>query len=117
MNKCHDSNSGAKKAGGLGLVAKGSRHLLQSARFVMGRCFFFFFSYTLGFYRDHQWPLDRGDGGKVLDIRGGIQGELKNGAKVVSDPDLGNVVSLEASEGWLLMGDFKGIYFLSHPIT
>ena len=78
---------------------------------------FFFFSYTLGFYRDHQWPLDRGDGGKVLDIRGGIQGELKNGAKVVFDPDLGNVVSLEASEGWLLMGDFKGIHFLSHPIT
>ena len=121
-NKCHDSNGGAKKAGGLGWVAKGSLHLLQSARFVMGRCFFllflfFFFSYTLGFYRDHQWPLDRGDGGKVLDIRGGIQGELKNGAKVVFDPDLGNVVSLEASEGWLLMGDFKGIYFLSHPIT
>ena len=122
MNKCHDSNGGAKRAGGLGLVAKGLRHFLRSARFVMGRCFFllflfFFFSYTLGFYRDHQWPLDRADGGKVLDIRGGIQGELKNGAKVVFDPDLGNVVSLEASEGWLLMGDFKGIYFLSHPIT
>lgn len=94
------------------LVCNGALHFSPFSFF-----FFFFFSYTLGFYRDHQWPLDRGDGGKVLDTRGGIQGELKNGAKVVFDPDLGNVVSLEASEGWLLMGDFKGIYFLSHPIT
>ncbi|XP_022789234.1 protocadherin Fat 4-like [Stylophora pistillata] len=63
--------------------------------------------YNARFYRDHQWPLDREDAGKVLDVRAGVQGELKNGAKVVFDPDLGNVVSLEASEAWLLMGDFK----------
>ena len=50
-------------------------------------------------------------------MRAGVQGELKNGAKVVFDPDLGNVVSLEASEAWLLMGDFKGIYVYFQPIA
>lgn len=69
----------------------------------------FSWSTTLGFYRDHQWPLDREDNGKVVDIRGGVQGVLKNGAKIVSDPDLGDVVSLEAPEAWILMGDFRGI--------
>lgn len=68
-----------------------------------------FVSSTLGFYRDHHWPLDREDGGKVLDMRGGVQGELKNGAQIVADPDLGDVVSLKAPEAWLLMGEFKGI--------
>ena len=70
-------------------------------------------STTLGLYRDYQWPLVRENNGKVLDIRGDVQGELKNGAQIVSDPDLGDVVSLEASEAWILMGDFKGIFFTS----
>jgi len=64
---------------------------------------------SLGFYRDHQWPLNSEDNDKVPDIRGGIEGVLKNGAQIVSDPDLGAVVSLNASEAWILMGDFKGI--------
>ena len=34
---------------------------------------------------------------------------MKNGAEIVSDPDLGDVLSLEAPEAWILMGDFKGI--------
>ena len=53
--------------------------------------------------------MDREENGKVLDIRGGIQAELKNGAKIVSDPDLGDVLSLEAPEAWILMGNFQGI--------
>ena len=64
-----------------------------------------------GFYRDYQWPLDSEDGGKVLDIRGGAEGVLKKGAQIVSDPDLDNVVSLNTSDAWILMGDFKGIIF------
>ncbi|XP_078366665.1 protocadherin Fat 4-like [Oculina patagonica] len=59
------------------------------------------------FYRDHQWPLDREENGKVVDIRGSVQGVLNNGAKVVSDPDFGDVVSLEAPGAWILMGDFR----------
>lgn len=34
---------------------------------------------------------------------------MKNGAQIVSDPDLGEVLSLEAPEAWVLIGDFKGI--------
>ena len=72
---------------------------------------FVLFTSRSGFYRDHQWPLDNEDGGKVLDIRGGAEGILKKGAQIVFDPDLGNVVSLNTSEAWILMGDFKGIIF------
>ena len=62
-----------------------------------------------GFYRDHQWPLDGEDSGKVRDIRGGVDGTLNNGAHIVSDEYLGKVISLNASQAWLLMGDFKGM--------
>ncbi|XP_067054992.1 protocadherin Fat 4-like [Acropora muricata] len=61
-----------------------------------------------GFYRDHQWPLDDEDNGKVRDIRGGVDGTLNNGAHIVFDEYLGKVMSLNASQAWLLMGDFKG---------
>ncbi|XP_068675919.1 protocadherin Fat 4-like [Montipora foliosa] len=60
-----------------------------------------------GFYRDHQWPLDSEDSGKVRDIRSGLEGTLKNGAQIVFDPYLGDVVSLNTSEAWILMGDFQ----------
>lgn len=58
--------------------------------------------------------MDREENGKILDIRGGIQAELKNGAKIVSDPDLGDVLSLEAPEAWILMGNFQGILYLKY---
>lgn len=45
----------------------------------------------------------------MTDIRGGVQGTLKNGAQIISDPELGDIVSLNASEAWILIGDFKGI--------
>lgn len=44
----------------------------------------------------------------MYDHRGGIQGTLKQGAYVFSDPVLGNVVSLNKSESWILMGNFSG---------
>lgn len=65
-------------------------------------------SISLGFYRDHQWPLDSEDSGRVYDYRGGIRGTLKSGAYIFSDPVLGNVVSLNKSESWILMGNFSG---------
>lgn len=67
-----------------------------------------------GFYRDHQWPLDGEDNGKVRDIRGGVDGTLKNGAHIVFDEYLGKVMSLNASQAWILMGDFKGMVKLSN---
>ena len=44
----------------------------------------------------------------MYDYRGGIQGTLKSGAYIFSDPVLGNVVSLNKSESWILMGNFSG---------
>ena len=45
----------------------------------------------------------------MRDIRSGLEGTLKNGAQIVFDPYLGDVVSLNTSEAWILMGDFQGI--------
>lgn len=49
----------------------------------------------------------------MSDKLGGVEGVLQKGAQIVSDPDLGRVVSLNASEAWILMGDFKGTKELS----
>ena len=67
-----------------------------------------------GFYRDHQWPLDGEVNGKVRDIRGGVNGTLKNGVHIVFDEYLGEVMSLNASQAWILMGDFKGMVKLGN---
>ena len=72
-----------------------------------------FFFCRKGFYRDHQWSFESDNSGKVSDMRGGVEGILQKDAQIVSDPDLGRVVSLNASEAWILMEDLKGTKELS----
>ena len=68
----------------------------------------FYLSFHAGYYRDHHWLLDKLEGGKLPDVRGEMHARLMNGAQIVSDPVLGEVVSLDGAEEWIQLGDFKG---------
>ena len=75
----------------------------------------YLWTWWLGFYREHHWPLDEEEGAVVFDESGSVHGLLKHGAHIVSDPHLGKVVSLEAeSEAWIELGDFSGELFDSY---